>query len=590
LDGALADFSTHAGKILEEATRQSALAAFVSLGYGDFAEAERALGPDSGESRLKLGILANLRDNFGIEGDLAETLFEKHIALPVASARVETGGSEPGGVFGRFCDEAKPSEKVLKLRQSIEAELAAPVKDLVQSEANRRRAVALLDQLEPNSALDFTATNKTSVRVGALVGAVTAHVGVDVALEKGVSVSRDAEGVYQLAIRGGASGGLGGGVGVLEGAVEASVGLAANSSQCLTFEFKTKDDAAAFLQKMGDGAFSPEDLYRHCQNVKVVDSHGVGVALAAQVELGKIPVLDVSPLEVKALFTAGMTLSGGYAKDTEIDAGTQTMTATTTYRGQIALNLSVGRAEAEDPEEEPEVDLDEDMGMADSMENAAQSGLTVDDDTRGVFFRGVSVSASAGYEEGEISCDFSIAAIRSSAISRSTASDSRGRLEGATQNVAVQFEGDNSIAKFKKYSEKNLGLTESATQAALSEIQERGAPFVLEVTFQLLPEAVELCRQMEINGEKPSAIRAILGDDANYEINLAKLTFTDRTESEEGGEKKVNLAFARFSYQRTTTATGTYAVEYRVENGVLRPEDRLEAENPPAPNPQPATA
>ncbi|MDR2456147.1 MAG: hypothetical protein LBE49_06095, partial [Deltaproteobacteria bacterium] len=410
----------------------------------------------------------------------------------------------------------------------------------------------------------------TQVKAGTVIGPVKATVAVEVAMQKGVSLARSDSGAYQLAVKSELSGGVGAGISALEGAIEASVGLSAKGTGCMVLEFKSRDDAAAFLQKMTDKTFSPEDLYRHCQNIQVTDASGIGVALAAQAELGKIKVLDNTPVSGEALFTAGFEASRHVERQVETDTAAQTVATTTTARGRLALSVSVGKAETEDPNApKEEINLDEDFGAEASMEMAAESNLEVGAQTRKIFGKGVVLNASGGYDDGKVKVELSVTAARSSTVTRSTRSDAAGRLEGASHNVALEFTGPYAQTQFERYMLGNLNASPAAIQSMLIDIQNNGTPFTMEANLALKPDVAERCRMLEGSESTAGEAADLLQNGDNYELSNVKLTFAGREESLAGRGVDINLAAARISVQREARAGESIAVQYSAENGVL---------------------
>jgi hypothetical protein len=357
---------------------------------------------------------------------------------------------------------------------------------------------------------------------------------------------------------------------MLEGVVAASLGLSAKGSGCLVLDFKSRDDAAAFLQKMADKTFSPEDLPLHCQNVQIADAVGGGVAVVGQVELGKIPVMDNTPVGGKAVFTAGFEAAGHIERRVETDASAQTVSTTTSARGRLGLSMTVGKAEEEDEDAAEEVDVEEDFAGAGVMDMAAEASLEVGDETRAVFGRGVVVNASAGREDSNLKCELSVTAARSSTVARSTRSDALGRLESASHNVSVTFSGRFAQTQFEKYASDNLGAEPAVVQAMLADIQENGTPFELEAALTLKSEAAERCRSLEAMGSQADEVRALLKDESNYELSSLKLLFGGRVETEAGRGGSLSLGVVKAALQREAKAAERVAVEYKVENGALQ--------------------
>jgi hypothetical protein len=529
LDTAGKDLSTHSREMLKEATRMAALQAFVALEYANFAEAEAALRGENPQFRQE--IVKNLRENFGMTPEFADFLVKDFVEQPVKQEAAKRGG-EGGAVFERFCTESLPSADVARRQRAVDRQLAAPVRQLVQAEASRRRFANLLDQLEPNSAMDFSAGVRADVKLGANLGAVQASAAIGVAREKGFALGRNENGEYELAVRGNFSGGVGIGASALGGAVSASLGVSVSGSECLAFTFKSREDAAAFLQKMSDGTWSPEDLFRHCLNVKKSDSLGGGVALAATVELGELKVMDNSPIG-QPVFSAGLELSGSLTRKTETDATGQTQACTTTVQGRIGLSLSVGRSEEKTDEEAlEESEETAASGAAAALAATAPSGVEVGDETRAIFGRGVVVDAGAKVADGALNCSLSVAATRSSTVSRSTRSDARGQLVSASHGTELTFSGKYAEAQFTRYARENLKLSEEHIQAMLGDIRQNGADgFTVEVKHELNPRTAEECRNLETAGRREEAGRR-LKDERHYTLSSVTLEFKGRSASE----------------------------------------------------------
>ncbi|MDR2442226.1 MAG: hypothetical protein LBE31_01740 [Deltaproteobacteria bacterium] len=570
LNEALANLSSKTGRILEEATRMSTLSAFAALGYQDFAQAEADLRDANQASNLRTSIENNLVDNFGLDRALAGFLVEAHVIQPLTAERVSFQDSDGPGVLERFTTEAMPSTSVDRLGRGIFSQLAEPVRQLVASETNRRRFASILDQLEPNSAMDFSTGIKTSIKVGTSVPEVIkVSVAIEVAMEKGLALARDASGVYQLAIRAGFSGGVGVGASVLEGAIEASIGLKLTASQCLILDFKSQEDAASFLQKMSDKTFSQEDLFRHCQALKTGDSVTGGIAATGEFELGKVKIMDNSIIG-SALFKAGFEASGSLERTTENDVNAQTISTTTTLKGSLGVSLSVGKAPEEDEEEEE----DSDYGAQDIIESASAGSLEINDDSLKVIGKKVVINASINREEdGALKVSASVSAATSSTVTRSTNSDTRGLLTGASRNTNVQFDGNNAQTKFKSFAENNLGLDPLLVQTMLNDIQANDGPFTLEVVSELSPSAIEECRNLEVAADSGyhSETRKIMGNEDNYDLSSVKLVFTGRSDSLEGPSIDIDLAgLLQIGVKREAAASETMAVEYKAENGPLK--------------------
>ncbi|MDR2450683.1 MAG: hypothetical protein LBE85_02700 [Candidatus Accumulibacter sp.] len=561
LDTAQKDLSTHSSELLQEATRMAALQAFVTMGYADFAEAEEAL---RGENRQFLDqIVDNLVNDFSVTRQFAEFLVTNFVQQPVAREDFGVEGRR-GAVFERFCAEALPSAGVAERQRAIDRQLAAPVRQLVQEESSRRRFANLLDQLEPNSAMDFSAGARAEVRLAANLGAVQASAAIGVAREKGISLGRNEDGQYELAIRGDFSGGLGVGVSALSGAASGSLGVSAAGSECLSFTFQSREDAAAFLQKMSDKTWSPEDLFRHCLNVRKSDSLGGGIVLAAQVELGEWKVMDNSPVG-QPVFSLGFELSGSLERRTETDAGKQTLSSITTAQGRIGLSLSVGRSEEQTEAEKLKASQKTAAEGADATRDAAApSGVEVGDETRAVFWRGVTVDAGVKVEDGAVNCSLSVAATRSSTVTRSTRGDTRGAFVNAAHGTTLSFSGTYAQTQFTQYARENLKLEEVHVQAMLADIRQDGADgFTVQVEHELDPATAEQCRNLERTGsEGAEAAAKLLKDESHYALSSVTLEFQGRSASEQR-----NLGLSRGSVQVGVTweaaANETFRVVYQ---------------------------
>jgi hypothetical protein len=574
LQEGLSDFSGRSEKLMREATRLSALEAVSELGYTSFETAENSLLPGSKDTRLRGRIEENLKKNFGIDGSLAHFLVEAEVVKPLQTGRLKSDPVKAGGMFESFCQEARPSSTVRGLTRKIESQLAAPVKQLVQAETQRRRFDSLIGQLEPGTAFDFSASDTVGVQAGALAGPVKVTGTVQFAMEKGVALGRSETGVYQLSLKGGKS--LGGALGVsaevLEAGVEVGIGAKAKEDECLTLDFKSREDAAAFMGKMTDKTLAPDDIHRHCLNIQVSDAMGGGAAITASAEIAKkLPAMDGTGLGGGALFTAGFEASANVERKVERDTKAETIATTTATRGRLGISLTV--AKGEEGEEEEKVDLDEDIETASGvLESAGATGLEVGDETRGVFRKGVVLNASAEAKDGELKCELSVTANKSNTITRSTKSDSPGRMEGAAQNVALDFTGTYAQTQFRKYAAGNLGLAPALVETMIKDIGENETPFTLEATRTLKPEILERCRELEKTSrsqESREQVEKLLGDDKNYELDSVKLVFGGRTESEKS-DHSLNMGFAKLSVERKAAGKETTTVEYKSENGDLR--------------------
>jgi hypothetical protein len=569
----LSDFSSRSETLLREATRMSALEAVSQLGYTSFADAEESLLSASEGERLRTAIEENLGRNFGLDESLARVLVEAEVVKPIQTGRLRSDPVEAGGTLERFCREAAPSAAVRRLDRRIEGQLAEPVRQLVQAEAQRRRFDSLLGQLEPGAAMDFTAGLTIGVQAGAPLGEVKLTATEEMAVESGVGLGRTEAGVYQLSLSLGLSTGLGLGASaeILAVGVEVGVGAGVNMEQCLTLDFKTRGDAAEFLGKLADRTLSPEDVHRHCSNVGVSDTVGGGVALHATLQAGEIPIMDGAGLGGAAVFTAGFEASGNLQRQVERDVQAQTYATTTSIRGRLGVSLTVGLDVG--PEEDPPgMNLEEDIGMAaGAMEAAAATGLEVGDASRAVVGRGVVLNASAGLEDGELRCELSVTGNKSNTITRSSASDSRDRLEGAAQNVALDFTGTYAQTQFGQYARGNLGVDPALVETMIRDIGENGTPFTLEATRTLKPDALERCRQLELSRTRESngQVAAILGDDGNFELDSVRLVFGGRAEAE-SSDYSLNMGLGNLSVQTRAGAVETATVEYKADNGPLR--------------------
>jgi hypothetical protein len=569
----LADFSSRSKSLLREATRMSVLEAVSQLGYTSFADAEESVLSGSRDTRLRKAVEDNLQKNFGIEASLARVLVEAEVVKPIQLGRLQSEPVEEGGTLERFCQEAAPSRTVRGLDRRVQSQLAEPVKQLVLAETQRRRFDSLLGQLEPGSAMDFTSRLQVGVQAGALVGPVKATATMEAARESGFALGMTDAGVYQVSLKVGAE--VGAGVAaafeVIEVGVEAGIGVSAKVDECLTLDFKSREDAAEFLGKLADKTLAPEDVHRHCSNVQISQTAGAGVALHATVDAGQVPIMDGGSMGVAAAFSAGFEASGHLERKVERDVQAQTYSNTTAIRGKVGISLTVGIAQT--GEEEPEsVDLEEDLGTASAaLEGAQATGLEVGDETRAVIGKGVVIDASATLEGGELSCELSVTGNKSNTITRSAKSDSRDRLEGAAQNVALDFTGTYAQTQFGKYARDNLGVAPAVVESMIRDIGANGTTFTLEATRTLKPEALERCRQLEMSPSKEtnSQVKAILGDDSNYELDSVKLVFGGRSEAEQS-DHSLHMGFAKLSAQRKAEGEETTTVEYKAENGPLR--------------------
>jgi hypothetical protein len=573
LEEGMSDFSSRSEKLLREATRLSALEAVSELGYTSFEDAEKSLQPGSKDTRLRDRIEENLEKNFGIKGPLAHVLVEAEVVKPIQIGQLKSEAATLGSTLESFCQEARPSSTVRGLTRKMEGQLAEPIKQLVQAETQRRRFDSILGQLEPGKAMDFTSGLKVGVQAGAVAGPVKVTGAAELARDKGVSLGLTDAGVYQLSLKGGWSGGVGVGASaeILEAGVEVGVGLKAKKDECLTLDFRTREDAAQFLSKMTDKTLTPEDVHRHCSNIQVSDTIGGGVAASVTVEVAKVPIMDGSKLGGTALFTAGFEASGNLERKVEHDTKAETFATTTATRGRLGISLTVGKAE-EESEGEDKVDLDEDLEMTmGAIESAGTAGLEIGDETRGVFGKGVALNASAKVEDKELKCELSVTGNKSNTITRSSKSDSRNRLEGAAQNVALEFTGTFAQTQFGKYARDNLGVAPALVETMIKDIGKNGTPFTLEATRTLKPEILERCRELEKTGTKESneQVEKLLGDDNNYELDSVKLVFGGRTESE-SSDHSLNMGFAKLSVARKAEGKETTTVEYKSENGVLK--------------------
>ena len=454
------------------------------------------------------------------------------------------------------------------LQDQIDSQLAAPVRQLVDSEANRRRFSVILDHLDPGAAIDFSAGASASALVGVETGVAGISASLSVAMEKGISLGRDAGGAFELAIRGDFKGGFGGSASVLSGAVEASLGLSANASQCLKLTFKSKDDAAAFLQKLSDGAFSPEDLLEHCQNVKTEGAVSAGAAATVKAQLGEVKVFDNFPIGTQVV-SAGFEASGNLARKTETDASAQTVSTTTAVRGRLAVTLNVAKAEEEeDDEDDGGIGLGDetpDFGASDAMEAAGVQGVEVGDGgPLAIFGKNVVVAAGASKEDGGFKLEASVMAARSSTVTRSTRGDDRGRLAGASQDISLEFAGRYAESQLASYADKNLNLSPSVIESMRGDVQANGTPFTLEVSRSLKPEVAERCRHLEATPGSNKEVKALLRDESNYETSAVKLVFQGRQESESHGVT-INTGLVRFEARQDAKAAETISVEYQAD-------------------------
>ncbi|MDR2165421.1 MAG: hypothetical protein LBO79_07360 [Zoogloeaceae bacterium] len=568
LETARANLSVRCERILTEATRMAALQAFVTQQFADFAEAGNAL-LDTGETGdlFRQAIRENLRENFGIEDDFAGFLIANCLTQPIK----ESGG-ESGSVFEEFCAQALPSAQVRERQKAVERQLAAPVRQLVKAEENRQRFARLLDQLVPDSTIDFTSTNIGNVSLAADAGLAQVSVAARAAATKGFALGRDAAGQYELAIHAGASGGLGIGAAGIREMLSVSLGVSVSGSESMVFTFKSREDAATFLQKINDRVWTPADLFLHCENVKRSDGLSAGVALTLQADLsksvGNLPVGDVALGSLD--FSVGFEAAGAVERTTETDATAQTIACASTVHGSIGMTVSVGRSgektEAEEREETAEAAA---SGAAAALASAATDGATeVGDDARAISTRGVVVRAGIQREEGSLQCSLAVAGTRTGTIIRSTRSDNRGTLVDASQGTNLSFTGAYARSQFEQYARVNLRLAEEQITGMLKDIGERGGEqgFTVRVEHTLTPASRAECLRAE--GEnRPRDAEELLRDERNYTLSSIKLEFQGRAATEAGVDINLNLGdIAHVGAHHSAAAAETFTVEYKAEN------------------------
>ncbi|MDR2387930.1 MAG: hypothetical protein LBE80_10160 [Deltaproteobacteria bacterium] len=568
LSEAMKDLTFKTQRLLTEATRLSTLAAFASLDYQTFEEAESSLRDRQGDDRLRTRIEKNLMENFGLSKAMAGALIEANIDQPLSRETMVTNTDERPGVLESFCQDAHKSLDVIIQDIDIYVDTPEAMRDMVLSETNRLRFAALLDQLDPNSAMDFSTQRGGALSVGVIKGPVKVGGAIDLAMKDGFSLGRDENGVYQMAIRGGYQGALGGGTNVLDGVLEAGLGLAASTEQCLSVDFKSRDDAAAFLQKISDKSFSPEDIYLHCQNVRISDTNGATVALKGQVELGKIKIMDNTTLAIGAVFTAGFEASGALQRITETDANAQTISTTTTLNGQVGVDLSVGRTHTQEQDEDEE--RYSTFAARDALENAMDNETEVNQRTRKIFGQTGNLDAGYGYEDGALNVRLGISASTSSTVTRSTKSDANNILEGSTKTTTLKFTGPYAESQFRQYSIKNLGLDSNLIKAMVVEFQARGSDFTLETTNELKPEVLAHCQDLEATDSNKKEVKALLKNESNYQLTSVKMTFEGRSASAMNINLGVSFPFVGFEVTWGSTAQESLTVQYKAQNGPIK--------------------
>ncbi|MDR2301905.1 MAG: hypothetical protein LBF38_07700 [Deltaproteobacteria bacterium] len=568
LSDAMKDLTTKTQSLLTEATRLSTLAAFTSLDFQTFQEAETSLRERQGDDRMRNRIEKNLMENFGLSKAMAGALIEANIDQPLSRDTMVTNTDDRPSVLESFCQDAGRSFDVLIQDVDVYIDTPKPMREIVHSETNRRRFSALLDQLDPNSAIDFSSQRGASLSVGVVKGAVKVGGAISAAMKDGFSLGRDENGVYQMAIRGGFQGALGGGANVLNGVLEASLGVAASTEQCLSLDFKSKDDAAAFLQKVSDKTFSPEDLYLHCQNVKISDSKGATVALKAQAELYKIKAMDNSSTSIGLVFTAGFEASGAIQRTTQTDANAQTISTTTTITGQLKVDLAVGKTKTQ--EQETDDERSSNFGARDALENALDTETEVNQRTRKIVGQNTAVTAGLDFEDGALSVNVGVSASTSSTVTRSAKSDANNILEGSSKTSTLKFTGPYAETQFRQYSRKNLGLDSNLIDAMVREFRARGSDFTLETTNELKPEALARCRDLEATDGHKKEVKAALKDESNYELTSVKMTFEGRSASAWDINVGVSFPIVGISATWGSTAQQTHTVEFKAENGPLK--------------------
>jgi hypothetical protein len=568
LSDAMKDLTFKTQGLLNEATRLSTLAAFASLDYQTFEEAESSLIDRQGDDRFRNRIEKNLMENFGLSKAMASALIETNIDQPLSREALVADAGDRKSVLEGFCEGASKSLDVFIQDVDVYIDTPKAMREIVHSETNRRRFSALLDQLDPNSAMDFSSQRSGGLSVGVVKGAVKVGAAIDLAMKDGFSLGRDGDGVYQMAIRGGYQGALGGGANVLNGVLEASLGVSATTEQCLSLDFKSRDDAAIFLQKVSDRSFSPEDIYLHCQNVKISDSKSATVALKGQVELGKIKAMDNSTISIGAVFTAGFEATGGLMRTTETDANAQTVSTTTTLNGQVKVDLSVGRTQTEEADEEDE--RRSNFGARDSIENAMGNESEVSRQTKKIFGQTTAIDVDYGYQDGGLNVSLGVSASTSSTVTRSTRSDSNNILEGSSKTSTLKFTGRFAESQFRQYAIKNLSLDRALIDTMVEQFRAHGSDFTLETTNELKPEALARCRDLEATDSNKKEVKSILKQESNYELTSVKMTFEGRSASAFDINVGISAPIVGFNATWGSTAQQTLSVEYKADNGPIK--------------------
>ncbi|MDR1577782.1 MAG: hypothetical protein LBT86_06120 [Deltaproteobacteria bacterium] len=574
-------YSQDVQQFLDDLTTVAVFSAFDALGLKDFNDAANQISSAANplETPLYQKSLDILTRGAGLTDAQAHHILQLRLVNPILSS--QDGGAE---VFEGLYNRASPSKAN---RQQL-LEMSPEARQARLALETRQRNEAVLDQLSPGEAIDFSSgvTKKVggSLRVG--TRAVTGVAGLVSA--NGLAISHNADGSLAVTMTNGTDFRLG--LGYRADALWGNISLRGDfdhaKAKGLTFTFENRENCLLFLDSLMNGNYSNELVERTAKNIQVIMENETTGALHGELVSDNSAFFNPYYSASGCKFYPGsveFVVSGDLAlarrEETERDA--QAETVTTTWTGSIGLGASASASLAETPQI---FSVDEEEGriphaalqLAGQIGEAARetrevteanaklgqggAGLTTDGSVRQVY--GMDYAAVTESDRGH---DFNQETLKHSwiksfnvslaATSTTTVERSRldGRLTGAAQGLKVNFTGDRSVANLRQYLTHNLRLDAAKVDQIVAYVDQQiksGATrqdFTIQARYSLTAEAKLAINAPNLSPEERAVTsERIIKDSANYE--LSQLRFTG-----ERGALAIN-SVNRLVYRRDQTA------------------------------------